>query len=321
MRCIVFGTGTGVDEAWPKIQAAGLEVAAFVDNNPAKQGGEYRGLPVLAPQDLAAASFDRLVLASMYWHQMLRQAVECGVPVDRITVISSDWLSGEPFSCEAVCRPELAGLDIAENLQFFDVYHLAELARSMARPGARILEIGSWKGMSSAILAREAAAAGARVYCVDTFQGSETTWQDTGEVRDTLFGIFRTNMQKLGYYQRVVFPLVMGSLDASLLVADASLDMIFIDADHRYLPFLHDLRAWLPKVRPGGIICGHDCDAWYSRLSDENKACVEANLEQDFVRCADGTYLHPGIPKALYEVFGDRHTRLLYSSLWSMRLP
>jgi SAM-dependent methyltransferase len=320
MRCIVFGAGAGADEAWPKIEAAGWQAVAFADNNPARQGGEHRGLPVLAPADLARTPFDLLVLASTHWHQMLYQAVGLGVPLDKIVIISAAWNAGESFACGVLRRPELAGLDIEENLLFFDAYHLGELARSVARPGARILEIGSWKGMSSSVLAREAAAAGARVYCVDTFQGSEDTWQDTVEVRDTLFGIFRTNMHKLGYYQRVVFPLVMGSLDAALLVADASLDMVFIDADHRYLPFLQDLRAWLPKVRPGGILCGHDCDAWYSQLSAENRACVEANLDQDFAPCLDGNNIHPGIPKALYEVFADRHTRHPYSSLWSVRL-
>lgn len=48
------------------------------------------------------------------------------------------------------------------------------------------------------------------------------------------------------------------SVDAARLFEDGSLDFVYIDADHRYEPVLRDLQAWLPKVRKGGIIAGHD---------------------------------------------------------------
>lgn len=38
------------------------------------------------------------------------------------------------------------------------------------------------------------------------------------------------------------------------------LDFAFIDGDHRYEAVLADLRAWWPKVRPGGWLFGHDLD-------------------------------------------------------------
>ncbi len=38
------------------------------------------------------------------------------------------------------------------------------------------------------------------------------------------------------------------------------LDFVFIDADHTYEGVLSDLKAWFPKVRPGGLVCGHDID-------------------------------------------------------------
>jgi predicted O-methyltransferase YrrM len=39
---------------------------------------------------------------------------------------------------------------------------------------------------------------------------------------------------------------------------NASVDLVFIDADHSAQWVERDLRAWLPKVRPGGIVSGHD---------------------------------------------------------------
>jgi hypothetical protein len=39
---------------------------------------------------------------------------------------------------------------------------------------------------------------------------------------------------------------------------DASLDWVYIDGDHRREGCLADLMAYYPKVKPAGLICGHD---------------------------------------------------------------
>lgn len=49
-----------------------------------------------------------------------------------------------------------------------------------------------------------------------------------------------------------------GSADAARHFADASVDFVFLDADHVYPRVYEDIHAWLPKIRPGGIIAGHD---------------------------------------------------------------
>lgn len=50
------------------------------------------------------------------------------------------------------------------------------------------------------------------------------------------------------------------SLYAASLFEDGSLDFVFIDADHSYEGCSADINAWLPKVKSGGLIGGHDYD-------------------------------------------------------------
>jgi hypothetical protein len=39
---------------------------------------------------------------------------------------------------------------------------------------------------------------------------------------------------------------------------DGSLDWVYLDGNHSYPAAAEDLRAWYPKVRPGGLFAGHD---------------------------------------------------------------
>jgi hypothetical protein len=49
-----------------------------------------------------------------------------------------------------------------------------------------------------------------------------------------------------------------GSLSASGLVDDHSLDIVFLDARHDYEAVWSDMAAWHRKLRRGGILSGHD---------------------------------------------------------------
>jgi predicted O-methyltransferase YrrM len=60
------------------------------------------------------------------------------------------------------------------------------------------------------------------------------------------------------------------SWEMSNHIEDGSLDFVYIDADHEYPSVLKDIRAWTPKLKPNGMISGHDIN-----LSSVKKAVSE----------------------------------------------
>ena len=76
----------------------------------------------------------------------------------------------------------------------------------------------------------------------------------------------------------------MTTLDAAKEVEDASLDFVFIDADHSYEGVKNDIAAWSPKVRNGGCVIGHDID-W-----DPVLQAVTEEFGSDFVKLDDNVW-------------------------------
>jgi hypothetical protein len=62
----------------------GHEVVAFLDNDPARRGGEIQGRPVLSPSEALALDLDLVVVASLRADEMIRQLRALGVPEERI---------------------------------------------------------------------------------------------------------------------------------------------------------------------------------------------------------------------------------------------
>jgi hypothetical protein len=48
------------------------------------------------------------------------------------------------------------------------------------------------------------------------------------------------------------------SWEISDQVEDNSLDFVFLDADHEYESVIKDIQAWTPKLKPNGMMSGHD---------------------------------------------------------------
>jgi predicted O-methyltransferase YrrM len=157
---------------------------------------------------------------------------------------------------------QLAG-DVASDLDLCnltipvdDLRGLQHLCRKAAegvkRP--RFIEIGSWAGRTALTMLQ--AVPDATIYCVDTWRGTPS--DDTGAwaKEDDVFAKFRKNVG--AHLMASIIPLRGLSIQWAAEWPAWQADLVYIDADHFYEAVQADIRLWTPKVRPGGILAGHD---------------------------------------------------------------
>ena len=84
----------------------------------------------------------------------------------------------------------------------------------------------------------------------------------------------RVNAAKFGKRARL---LKTTTNRASAFFKDGSVDLVFIDADHETPAVRQDILNWRPKIRSGGMLCGHDIH-WPSV-----KKAVDELVEEYFV--------------------------------------
>ena len=133
-----------------------------------------------------------------------------------------------------------------------------------AKDGYHFVEIGSWKGKSACYMAVEILNSKKKIKfdCVDTWRGSEehtnpssSNYEPLLETADGLYNHFLENIKPLSSF---INPIRKPSTEASLLYENGSLHCAFIDASHDYENVCIDINSWLPKIKKGNILAGHD---------------------------------------------------------------
>lgn len=152
-----------------------------------------------------------------------------------------------------------------QNLEGENWFDYADFYRDMvngASNGSVFIEVGSWKGRSISFLAVEVINSNKKIsiHCIDN-------WSQYG-VKD----VFLENIKPISSYINVVESI---SWDAANLYKDNSIDFCFVDADHKYESVKKDILSWLPKVKRGGVLAGHD----YNPNVDETNGVYDAIKE------------------------------------------
>jgi predicted O-methyltransferase YrrM len=129
------------------------------------------------------------------------------------------------------------------------------------------IEVGVYKGKTLDYLKKHTKARLVGFDPYKTYPGSEFNQKWFNELKRRV-----SKRHKILFYD---------SITASKTIENNSIDIIFIDADHRYKAVYQDIKAWLPKVKKGGFLCGDDfCNQHYGvikavdELLDINKIKV-----------------------------------------------
>lgn len=142
---------------------------------------------------------------------------------------------------------------------------------------SHFVEVGCWKGRSAAFMAVEIINSGKKIKfdCIDNWKGSEENLREDGIGYDPR--LFESDWLYLEFLKNIkpveshISHYRMDSSESAKLYQDKSLDFVFIDAAHDYESVKKDIEAWLPKIKIGGYIGGHD----YEWGDDVRKAVDE----------------------------------------------
>lgn len=144
-------------------------------------------------------------------------------------------------------------LEIPGWMPLIDLQVLERLAQGVPINGI-IVEVGSFKGRSSWTLANSCDPS-VTVYCIDLW---DEYWKgkEPGSDPHTL-QLFKKNVEECPN----IIPLMGGSTEVDW-PEERKADLIFIDGDHTSPQVDKDLEVWVQRLKPGGILAGHDFNVY-----------------------------------------------------------
>jgi len=220
----------------------------------------------------------------------------------------------------------------------------SEIIKEYNKDNLVVAEVGTYIGATTIETAKLVKHLKGNYIAIDWFQGSADTFgaHNTNTIENrSIFDIFLENIKE-AKVDDIIKIHKMTSLQAANHIPDNSLDICFIDADHKYESVKADIKAFLPKIKLGGILCGHDFEPPAISFLD---TLTEYELNQDFIPRLIQTqnsihqfynnkvinaeiirtspelyYFHPGVVKAVSELFNKEDIKFYSDNVWAVKI-
>lgn len=185
--------------------------------------------------------------------------------------------------------------DVPGWFDFQDIYNEAVDSAKGGSVLSHFVELGSYMGKSTLFMADAIAKSGKKIRfdAVDLWEHrpgfpTNTFFPEVIKEHGSLRNAFLHFLASSGLSDFV--NVCQGDIvEKASSYRDGSLDFVFLDADHSYEGTRDQLLAYIPKIKPGGVLAGHDYE--------------------------NG---HPGVVQAVKEIFPEAVKR--NSSFWWQRL-
>lgn len=158
-----------------------------------------------------------------------------------------------------------------QNINWFNYQGFYDFVVAEHPEFSKFVELGVWKGDSTSYIARQLNDTD-QVYAIDLFDEWQTDNETALRVIPNIYNMFLDTINRAQVTQRVT-PIKSISWEAAKQFEDESVDVVYIDADHSYESVVNDIEAWLPKIKQGGIIAGHD--AGFSPVIKAARQCLK----------------------------------------------
>lgn len=173
----------------------------------------------------------------------------------------------------------------------------AELAL-LAAGCSFIVDVGTYYGGSAEALLNGMPKDG-RLVTIDNLagvsHGPQANWD--GPMKSPALSMIYAIGRLVPFTGRFVSMIGDSRLIAGML-PKASADLVFLDAAHDYKNVRTDIEAWLPVVKSGGIIAGHDFDKSVTKDIPIEEIWKRSELDWD-----QDTGVHWGVVRAVMEAF------------------
>lgn len=146
------------------------------------------------------------------------------------------------------------------------------------------IQIGSYQGEGTELFLKSGAFK--TLYCIDPW---ESGYDQRDQSADDRIFAAEQKFDKRFANNYIVKKIKAKSNDVVTKFEDESLDFIYVDGCHTYESVKDDLNNYIPKVKKGGIIAGHD---WCQNWPGVSKAVMQVFHKEPIKKYLDSSWVY-----------------------------